>query len=103
MTDVISAKVDLIRELCVKFRVRRLAVFGSAARDDYDPRHSDIDFVVEFERMTPVEHMRAYFDLARALRELLAADVDLVERAPIRNPYFLREIEDTQEVVYEAA
>lgn len=103
MTKVVEDKLARIRELCAEFRVRRLALYGSAVRDDFDPKRSDIDFVVEFERMDPVDHMRAYFGLAGEFRTLLQADVDLVERAPIRNPFFLRQIEDTQAVVYDAA
>jgi hypothetical protein len=103
MTKLVEDKLERIRELCAEFHVRRLALFGSAVRDDFDPGRSDIDFVVEFERMDPVDHMRAYFGLAEELKALFQTDVDLIERAPIRNPYFLREIEDTQAVVYDAA
>lgn len=39
-----------IAELCRRYRVRRLEVFGSAARgDDFDPARSDFDFLAEFE------------------------------------------------------
>ena len=37
-----------LRDLCRRFHVRRLEVFGSAARGDFDPARSDIDFLVEF-------------------------------------------------------
>jgi predicted nucleotidyltransferase len=37
------------------------------------------------------------------LEDLLGVPVDLVERGPIRNPYFLRAIEETQSVLYDAA
>ena len=35
-------------DLCRRHRVRSLAVFGSAARDDFDPDRSDVDLLVEF-------------------------------------------------------
>ena len=34
--------------LCRRFHVRRLEVFGSALRDDFNPARSDVDFLVEF-------------------------------------------------------
>jgi predicted nucleotidyltransferase len=42
MQDFIIAKREEIAELCRKHHVRRLSVFGSAARDDFDPQRSDI-------------------------------------------------------------
>lgn len=36
--------------ICRRFGVRRLDVFGSASRGtDFDPEHSDVDFLVEFD------------------------------------------------------
>ena len=42
--------IDRVRlaEFCRQNGIRRLAVFGSALRDDFGP-HSDIDVLVEFE------------------------------------------------------
>ena len=39
-----------LQALCRRFHVRRLDLFGSAARGDFDPVRSDIDFLVEFDR-----------------------------------------------------
>jgi predicted nucleotidyltransferase len=56
--------------------VRRLNLFGSAARGDFDPQRSDVDFLVEFDRT----HTDAlYFGLKEALEGLLGRPVDLVE------------------------
>lgn len=35
--------------LCRRYRVLSLSLFGSAARDDFDPERSDYDFLVDFE------------------------------------------------------
>ena len=38
-----------IAAICLRYRISRLEVFGSAARaDDFDPASSDADFLVEF-------------------------------------------------------
>jgi len=38
-----------IAAICQRYGIRRLEVFGSAARaSDFDPAHSDADFLVEF-------------------------------------------------------
>jgi uncharacterized protein len=31
-------------------RVRRIELFGSAVRTDFDPAHSDLDFIVSFQK-----------------------------------------------------
>lgn len=103
MTSVITRHFVALAELCVRFRVARLAVFGSATTDEYDPANSDVDLVVEFVPLSPVERADAYFGLLEALEELLGVPVDLLELEPIKNPYLKRSIEETQVVVYEAA
>jgi predicted nucleotidyltransferase len=39
---------EQIAEFCRRHHIRRLAVFGSALREDFGPE-SDIDFLVEFD------------------------------------------------------
>jgi len=83
--------------------VRRLGLFGSAVRDDFDPEHSDLDFLVQFEPMPPQRHADAYFGLLADLEALFGRRVDLVESAALRNPYRRREIEATQVLLHAAA
>ena len=100
MDPLVTQKLDHIVELCQRHSVRRLALFGSAVRDDFDPDHSDVDFVVDFDPMEPQGHADAYFGLLAHLESLLGRRVDLVESAGLRNPYRRREIEATQVLVY---
>lgn len=53
--------------------------------------------------MTPVEHAKACFSLARDLEELFGLHVDLVETSAIRNPIFLQSVEENRSVIYAAA
>ena len=94
--------IEIIR-ICTHRKVRRLAVFGSAAGDRFDPKKSDLDLLVEFEKMQPAEHAEQFFGLAEDLEHLLNRPVDLVEPGPIRNPYFRKSLEETQVVIYAAA
>lgn len=103
MIEMIEDKVSELRDLCERHRVERLALFGSALRDEFDYGRSDLDFVVEFAPMSPQEHAGAYFGLLEALESLFARRVDLVEIGVVRNPYLRREIEEQQETLYGAA
>jgi len=103
MHRVVQEVSAALQALCVRFRVRRLALFGSAAVSSSPAAPRDFDFLVEFETMTPVEHAQCYFGLLEELESLLQAPVDLVEPAAIHNPYFQQALEETQIPLYAAA
>ena len=103
MNQIIREKLKEMVELCKNRGVRRLALFGSAATDSFDRFSSDLDLVVEFKPMTPVQHAENYFGLMEDLQHLFGISVDLIEIGPIRNPFFKKAVSDTQVVLYEAA
>jgi predicted nucleotidyltransferase len=89
-----------IASICRRYRVRRLDVFGSAARaSDFNLSSSDADFLVEFEPGSE-PGLHAYFGTKSALERLLGRPVDLVEAGAIRNPYLLEDISRHSESIY---
>lgn len=83
--------------LCRQYNIKRLAIFGSAVRDDFTPE-SDIDLLVEFESgQTPG---LAFFSLEMALSELFARPVDLNTWGWI-SPYLHPQIKAEFQVIYE--
>jgi hypothetical protein len=103
MIDAIALRREELRTLCRRFHVERLDLFGSAARGDFDPEHSDIDFLVEFDRRHPdALSLETYFGLKEALEALFGRAVDLVEPGALRNPYLKASIEGSREPVFEA-
>jgi uncharacterized protein len=103
MHPVIQSRLAEITELCVKHRVRRLALFGSATSEHFDPVTSDLDVLVEFQSMLPAHHADSYFGLMEDLHRLFGMPIDLVEPGSIRNPYFRQAIAETQVSLYDAA
>jgi len=79
MIDQIALHQEELRVLCSRFRVRRLDLFGSAARGDFDPEHSDFDFIVEFDQSAPQHPFDSYLGLKEGLETLLGRKVDLVK------------------------
>ena len=102
MIGEIELRREELQALCRRFYVRRLDLFGSAARGDFDPEHSDFDFVVEFERSAPQNPFDSYFGLKEGLEALLGRKVDLVELSAVRNPYLKASIEQNRENLYAA-
>ena len=99
----IEEKREAFAALCRRYGVRRLEVFGSAARGtDFDPDRSDADFLVTF---TPAARndLAAFTELKDALESLLGRSVDLVEREAIeksRNYIRRRAILRDAETIY---
>src|SRR5699024_287100 len=77
MNNVDAHTEDLAR-LARRYGVSRLELFGSAAAGDFDIKHSDIDFLVEFEDEGPANKFNKYFGLRNDLIELFERPVDLV-------------------------
>jgi len=102
MQDFILAKREEIAELCRQHHVRRLSVFGSAARDDFDPETSDVDVIVEFEEIGSDIYFDNKTSLLESLRSLFGRSVDLLTWKSVKNRYILRAIERSQETLYGA-
>ena len=88
-----------LAEFCRRNGIRRLAVFGSALRDDFSPR-SDIDVLVEFEAgRTPG---LAFFSMQDELGQLFQRVVDLHTPASLSR-YFRDQVLAEAEDQYVAA
>lgn len=101
MNELIEQRKAAIAELCRRHQVRRLDLFGSAARGEFRPGQSDLDFIVQFARTGFPGYADAYLDFALALERLLGQRVDLLTERMIRNPVFRAVVEATRQVVYE--
>jgi len=102
MHSAIAQHRSGISAICQRFHIRRLDVFGSAARgDDFNADSSDADFLVEF-ASDAAAGLGEYFGAKTALEQLLGRNVDLVESAAVRNPYVLASINRHRELVYAA-
>lgn len=98
---MVRLKIDMpsgkIAEFCRRHHIRRLAVFGSALRDDFTG-DSDLDILVEFEDgHTPG---LAFFAMQDELSELLGRTVDL-NTPGFLSRYFRDEVLRKAVVAYE--
>jgi predicted nucleotidyltransferase len=103
MIPLVSERLGELRALCAKHRVISLALFGSAARDDFNSQTSDLDFLVEFADLPPGELSRNHLAFAEALERLFGREVDLVSEKNIRNPYRRAAILADKHPLYDAA
>ena len=98
MNNHIILPKEQIADFCRRRHIRRLAVFGSALRSDFN-ESSDIDILVEFEP----EHSPGLLGMARMERELSALlggrKVDLRTPEDLSR-YFRQEVLNEAEVQY---
>ena len=102
MQKLVADKQEQLAEVCRRFHVKRLEIFGSAAEGKFRAEDSDLDFLVEFLPLGPGEHADAYFGLLEALKDLFGRPVDLVMADAIRNRYFKESVDRTRRPVYAA-
>ena len=91
---------EKIAEFCRQWKIIEFALFGSVLRDDFRP-DSDIDVLVTFAD----DCGHSLFDLVQMqeqLKTILAHEVDLVEKAGLRNPFRRHNILNNMEVIYAA-
>jgi predicted nucleotidyltransferase len=89
----------LLADFCRRWKVRELAVFGSALREDFRP-DSDVDLLVEFEPGASVGFL-ALSRMQHELTVLFQRPVDLVPKQGLK-PVIREAVLASAEVVYAA-
>jgi len=100
MIPVLVKRSADISELCRRFHVKRLDVFGSAARENDFSNESDVDLLVEYEPNHSPPSFRDFLALRDALTGMLGRKVDLTMASAVRNPYVRAEIERFRETLH---
>lgn len=78
--QILSLLAGRREDILVKFGVKKLSIFGSAARDDMQSG-SDVDILVEFQGPATFDK---YMDLKAYLEALLGTAVDLVTEEALK-------------------
>ena len=69
-----------VADFCASNGIRRLSLFGSVLRPDFDAAHSDVDVFAEFEPGVLQQTGLGYFDLGEELSGILGRKVDFCSR-----------------------
>lgn len=101
MIELVEQHRAQIAALCRKYGVRKLDLFGSAARGDFRPTDSDVDFFFEFDA-DPSRLADRFFGLAEDMEQLLGRKVDLVSSQDAHNPFFLQVANQYRVTLYAA-
>ncbi len=98
---LIEMNIDKIIELCRKFHVRKLWVFGSILTNRFRP-DSDIDLCVDFDwsNIPLLDAADNFFDFQFALEDLMGRKIDLTDDSAVRNRYFRKELNEKRRLIY---
>jgi predicted nucleotidyltransferase len=102
MNKLVSDKLQDIAQLCQMYSVKSMYLFGSAGNEEFFNVDSDIDFLIAFKEISVEEYTNNYFALQYKLRELFKRDIDLLTENSLSNPYFIKSIEQSKELLYAA-
>jgi predicted nucleotidyltransferase len=102
MIDLVEQNRAAVAELCRKYRVKTLEVFGSAADGRFDPERSDLDFLVEFLPQAAERIFHGYFDFRDELQRVYGRKVDLVMPDAVRNSRFRDAMNRQRRLLYAA-
>lgn len=98
---IIELNISKIMEICRRFHVRRLWVFGSILTNRFND-NSDVDFCVDFDKskINLMDYADNFFDFQYALEDVFGRKVDITEDSAVRNPYFRQELDETRKLIY---
>jgi len=101
MNRIISDRIDDLVLLCNTYKVKTMYVFGSVCTDKFND-NSDIDILISFDNLTIEQYTDNYFELHYKLQELFGRKIDLLTERSLSNPYFIKGLEQTKQLVYAA-
>ena len=97
--NVIEKSRQKIIEICRKYQISELALFGSQVRGDFTEK-SDFDFLVEFQPNAEIDYFD-FFDIQEKLEEIVNRKVDLVSKDGLK-PLISRQVLSEAEIIYAA-
>ena len=91
---------EKVAEFCRARGIRKLSLFGSVLREDFDPERSDVDVLAEFEPGALKGVGFRYFGYGEELAAILGRRVDLCSRL---NQYIEAAVRREAVPIYERA
>lgn len=99
MTEL-NKYINDIKQVCEKYHVDHLYVFGSILTPTMFNHNSDVDLIVSININDPIDYAENYFALKSELEKIFNRKVDLLEEKAIKNPYFKEQIDKTKMLLY---
>lgn len=94
--------LPVIIDLFKKHSIKSAYFFGSVLTDKFN-EESDLDILINFkpEVTDPLQKGELMWDLQFAIEDTFHRKVDLLQETTPKNPYFIKELQETKELIYE--
>ena len=97
---ILQASMPKVIALFKKHKIKKAYVFGSVLTNKFNEQ-SDVDFLVNLqEGLDPVDAGGHLWDLTYELEDLLNRKIDLITERSLKNPYFIKELNETRLPIY---
>ena len=100
LSQLINKQPAFFLNLCKTHKVSRLFAFGSSVHGPFNEK-SDIDFVVDINETDPINKGELLMSFWDKLELFFNRKVDLLTLNSIKNPVLKKNIEQTQQLVYD--
>ena len=101
MHNILTTKSIELKQLCELYKVKTLYAFGSVCTDKFS-ENSDIDFLISFDNLSMDQYADNYFEIHYKLEELFNRQIDLLTENSLSNPFLIKSIEHTKQLIYAA-
>jgi len=98
--DLIERNINKLTILCKQHKVKELYIFGSILTQRFNDS-SDIDFLVQFDKIDILDYFDNYMDFKEKLENLFGRQIELLENQAIRNPIFRKVLDRDKRLVYD--
>jgi uncharacterized protein len=98
---LINNSITKIKELCSKYNVLSVHLFGSALTKEFN-ENSDIDLLVDFKKDSFHAAFNQFMNYKADMEDLFQRRVDLISRSNIPNQILKSEIDSSKVQIYAA-
>ena len=100
MDNLILKNITKLNHLFSIYKVKKAYVFGSVLTSSFKST-SDLDFVIQFQNgLGALEKGELWWNLHDSLRDTLKREIDIITEKSLKNPYFIKEINETKQLIY---
>ena len=96
---ILQEKMPQLREILINHHVKAAHAFGSVCTDRFR-EDSDIDILVSFGVVPEGQYALNFWSLEEALTNLFQRQVEIVVEQKLRNPYFIKVMNQTKTPLY---
>lgn len=101
MNKIVLDRMKELKRLCNIYNIKSMYVFGSVCTNNFNDT-SDIDILISFDNLSIEKYTDNYFELHYKLQDLFGRKIDLLTDKSLSNPYFIKALEQTKQLIYAA-